>query len=293
MKLHSNGVKKLISIIYLGFILTGSLFAQKAQDYRQRDASKSSPTNRRDQAALPDSAEPIRRQMPFSKIAIRRKFYEGKLSKEQKKLLIPAEEIVLKYKQFLKTPETGIVKILSDPKCEENILDVNNLKCVNALPIYGNGAHYSFSKKTHAGFNTAEISLTDNFFKVGFLANFSSLIIDLGNIDINSVGENTEEAKILQSVVPVKSFSKFPVQKRVLDRGFFFNGKQYKTSAPAEINHTYILRSVRYYTVYYFMSEPYYDDITIAFRFVERDSAGNVTLLWKKVAQKKNVHLAR
>jgi hypothetical protein len=172
-------------------------------------------------------------------------------------------------------------------------LDVNNLKCVNALPIYGNGAHYSFSKKSHGKFNAAEIALRDNSFRVGFLGNFSGLIVDLGEVDINSVNENREEAVVLQSIVPVKAFSKFPSQKRVLDKGISVNGKHYQTDAPAEINHTYIVRLVRYYTVFYFMSEHYYDEILIAFRVVEKDSDGNATLLWKKITQKKNIHLEK
>lgn len=279
-------MKRLVFIFCFNLAAVNLLFAQGASDYHNLESER--PTDSRKMSL--DRAAAESQSVKFSG---RKKFYEGKLSKEQKKQLAPAQELVTKYGQFLKTPETGIVKILSDPKCEENVLDVGNLKCVNALPIYGNGAHYSFSKKTHTKFNTAEIALADNIFRVGFLENFSSLIVDLGDRDIVSVDENNIEAKVLRSIVPIKIYSKFPAQKRVLDQGIFFHGKQYKTDAPAEINHTYILRSVRYYTVYYFMNEYYYDDITVVFRVVERDPAGNMILLWRKLAQKKNVHLKK
>ena len=287
-------MKRLSLIICFVLILANFLFAQTVEDYSRLEGNKSAEIRQSEQMETARSA----RSLPglgesLPKMPFRKKIYSGKLSKEQKKLIIPSEENLLKYKQFLETPKTGIVKILSDPKCDANVVDANNLKCVNVIPIYGYGAMYSFSEETHTKPNTAEIFLIDDFFKVGFLGNFSSLIVDLGDKDINSIGENTEEAKVLSSIAPVKVYSKFLSQKQIIDKGISFNGRNYKTGVLAKINHAYILRSIKYYSIRYFALEYYYDDITIAFRVVEKDSEGNMTLIWKELARKKKVNLAR
>ena len=224
---------------------------------------------------------------PLKKI---QRFY-GKLTKEQKKRITPSEADYSKYTLFLKSPGTGIVKILPNPKCDLRIVNAVDLKCAQALPIAGMGSSYSFSKESHSTPFRYDISFTDNNLSVGFRDTLSGLIIDLGNSDINSINLNTEEIQFLTNFLPAKSNSEVLKQREQFAKGFESKGRVYTTKSFARLNTTYALRSVNYYKARYYRLVDYYDDITLVFRIVNIDSEGAITLIWKELRKKANVRL--
>ena len=211
-----------------------------------------------------------------------KRFY-GKLTKEQEKRITPSDENVTKYRQFLNLSKTGIVKILPNPKCDPRIVNANDLKCIQGLPIVGMGSRYSFSEESHSVLFKSDISYSDNNLSVGFTPLLLGLIVDLGDLDINSVNPNTEEIQFLTRFLPAKRFSEIPKQRELFAKGFEYNGKIYNTKVLAGLNRTFAMRSVNYYRVRYYRWVNYYDDITLIFRIIDIDSEGEITLIWKEL----------
>ena len=219
-----------------------------------------------------------------------KRFYR-KLTEEQEKRITPSAENVTKYRQFLNLSKTGIVKILPNPKCDLRIVNANDFKCAQALPIVGMGSVYSFSEESHITPSRADIFFIDNNLIVGFRGNLLGLIVDLGDLDINSINLNTEEIQFLTRFLPVRRFSEIPKQQKQLTEDFETNGKIYTTKALASLNRTFAMRSVNYYRVRYFRWVNYYDDITLVFRIIDIDSEGAVTLIWKELNKDSKVKI--
>jgi len=210
------------------------------------------------------------------------RFY-GKLTKEQEKRITPSDKNVTKYRQFLSLSKTGIVKILPNPKCDPRIVNANDLKCTQGLPIIGMGSRYSFSEESHSALFKSDISYSDNNLSVGFTPLLLGLIVDLGDLDINSVNSNNEEIQFLTRFLPAKRLSEIPKQREQFAKGFEYKDKIYNTNVLARINKTFAMRSVNYYKVRYYRWVNYYDDITLVFRIVDIDSDGEITLIWKEL----------
>jgi hypothetical protein len=212
-----------------------------------------------------------------------KRFY-GKLTKEQEKRITPSIENVAKYRQFLDAPNTGIVKILPNPKCDLRIFDANDLKCAQALPIVGMGSSYSFSEKSHTKPSRVDISFTDNYL---------GLIVQMDDADLNSIGLDTQEIKLLNGFVPSKSFSENNKKRGLFSNGFRYKGRAYSSRALAGLGKTYALRSINYYRIRYFRWVDYFDDITLVLRIVEIDPDGALTLIWKELKKDSKVRLPK
>ncbi len=70
-----------------------------------------------------------------------------KPNREQKKLLQPDSVDVARFANFLKQPNTGLIKLFPDAGCQENARIVRaDDNCLNSIP---NGAFYSFRRREH------------------------------------------------------------------------------------------------------------------------------------------------
>lgn len=234
------------------------------------------------------------------KIRKHKGFFGTKLKKEQKERLNPLDSDVKKYKDFLKDSENGIVKILPNPKCDTKIVDVSDLKCVQALPNYGNGSIYSFYTRSHLDttdsriYRTSNISFLDDKFFVQFRGNLLGLITTLDISDINSVSLETKEIKGLKSFSPTREYSELFSQQEKFYQTKNVEGKIYTTAVPAKLNNLYAMRTVNYYNLNYFGKiHKYYDDLTLVFQVVNQDSDGALTLIWRDLDEKTRVQVSK
>jgi hypothetical protein len=277
-------MKRIIHIFFFVFAFTNIFFGQTTPEERRTVEIE---RERKDTAQKLGHLENQRPPLPKTE-----RFY-GKITKEQRKRITPTEADVLKYKQFLKLPGTSIVKILPNPKCNAMVVNADDLKCTQALPIIGMGSRYSFSKETHSDLLRSDISFSDNNFSVGFLSNLTGIIVDLGDADINSITLNTKEIEILTSLSPTRRYSEITMQKQQLEKGFDSKGKRYTTKSLVKLNNTYALRSINYYKVKYYRLIDFYDDITLIFKVINIDSDGSVTLIWKELKKDFKVQVSR
>lgn len=270
-------IKGVIFISFVILILTGFVRGQYSNIEAERKSDAKTLERLENQTA----------PLPKTK-----RFYGNKLTKEQKERITPSKAAFVKYKDFLKAPGTGIVKILPFPNCHPVVVDAGDSKCARALPIIGNGSQYSFYRESHTDFSTSNLSFSNNNFSVEFRSNLVGLIADLGVPDINSVTLDTAEIKSLTSFPPSRRYSEVLKQTLEFKKGSAAaDGKIYTTEAPVRLDHVYAIRTVNYYRVRYFSWVNLYDDLTLVFQVVDIDADGALTLIWKTLKKNSKVEI--
>lgn len=174
-------------------------------------------------------------------------------------LLAPAREDYEAHAEFLAQPDTGLVRLLPREKWD------------GKLSTRGGGAYYSFGRKTHEyGFET-DIGFEQGQLRVGFGGADFGFVTDLGDIPLANVMAETEGVKYLAAFDPPASEPGARGQQRRTGAGFVVGGRWYTNRLPAEVNNTYVIRSVSYSVA----------DKLVAFRVLRKDADGSVVLLWK------------
>lgn len=217
------------------------------------------------------------------------KRWYGRLTKEQKKLLSPTEEDFAQHSEFLKKSKTGLAKLFPNPKCHEIVVDAGDENCINAFPIPGRGAFYSFRKKSHSEAFWWDIHFVENSFTVDFRKN-SGLTVNLGNVPLESINLETAEIKSL------KDFPLVSVPKARSNQQVSFSNeieiKKYAVRALARENTTYAIRTVIYKGIRHprvpvsYGLKVFYNDVITVFRVVKQNSDGSVILIWRELSER-------
>jgi len=194
------------------------------------------------------------------------------LNEKEKMLLSPSDKDQAKFAEFLKQPETGLIRILP-----RGLYD-------NRLPIRGGGAYYSFALLTHEYGRGSDIDLeqvqtyeyapppiANYVFQTGFAGANGGFIVRLGNVPLEKVTIDHKGVRFLADFIPP---STEPEARKVFRRdyaGIRVNRFEYKWRSLVIVNYTYALRSINYGA----------SDVLVAFRVVSKDIDGSVDILWK------------
>jgi hypothetical protein len=197
------------------------------------------------------------------------------LSEKEELFLSPSAEDLAAYAEFLKQPDTGLIRLFPRGLYE------------NRLTIQGGGAYYSFTRLTHEYGFGSDIELQEprrsaddeyapppiaeyTFHTGGAGANFG-FFATLGNVPLEKV---TLDYKGIKNLVAYSPPSTLPgaraEQRRVLD-GFRSESFGNLSTVPAQVNFTYAVRSINYRE----------SDVLVAFRVVRKEIDGSVVILWK------------
>jgi hypothetical protein len=242
-------MKNLISIIIFLLLTSFTLFGQ-GDDYQQYEAHRK----------LRSLEEDWRSSYKIPKPKLT-------LSKEDWQKLQPHEIDLQTHKEFLKNKNTGIFKLFQDRKCYGKVINVNDLKCLDAIKIYGNGSYFSFTEKTYFRYYFTEIYFADGMFSVYPLMPTSfGMIKDLGNVPLESIDELSIE---------IKDLINFKAPKNIKD----IDANLYQSRTIAKLNNTFAARYVHYPTRY---SSRRKSNLFI-FRVVVANQDESVTIVWKKI----------
>lgn len=224
---------------------------------------------------------------------IARQMIENLYRKPSKKeLLVVAvnSSLLEKYAVFLKQENTGIIKLLNN-KCDENskVISASENCLNNTMP--GAGAAYSFRQENYRTSNLADIKLVDNLFSISGKW-IHGLFVEIGDISLDKVSLETAGNQYLINFQPALEYESAKEIDFNLVKGIKKDGFIYSRAVAINENTTYLLRSIAYRgevvkSVQGFVyNELDYDkrkDIIIAFRVVQRDLDGSVTILWKRL----------
>lgn len=192
------------------------------------------------------------------------------LSTLEKRFLSPAEEDRATYAEFLRQPNTGLIRILPREKYDP---DAQNDK-PKTVTIRGGGAYYSFARRTHEYGYGSDIELSQESLTTGFAGADYGMLVSLGDVPLESISLETQAAQVLSLHKPPTDEPLARIEYRRAAEGTTIEGVTYKRTLPLRLNSTYLVRSINYSD----------SDVLVAFRVVRVDTDGSAILLWKSLA---------
>lgn len=196
----------------------------------------------------------------------------AQMTAKESVLLAPSKEDRKAHAEFLAQPGTGLVRLLPREKWD------------GKLSTRGGGSYYSFTRLTHDYGYGSDISLEQDWLKVGFAGANYGFMVNLGDVPLETVSAETEAVQFMAAhKTPSDEPDARKVQMQLATGGIRDGERTYQERLPVVVGSTYALRSVNYET----------SDVLVLFRLLRKDSDGSVTLLWKLLEKYEKPTLAR
>jgi len=207
--------------------------------------------------------------------------YEYRFNSEEKKLLEPSPADHERFASFLRSPDTGLVRLYPWRRWRR-VISVDDLGDGRSPEFSAHASVYSFSKNRHGsalnGFvdprlGWAELKLGDGRFFTGFTGESLGVLVSLGNTPIETVTPDTDGVTGLTNITPPADYLEASSLSRRNRGGFELDKFSYGSSLPAAQNTTYVLRTTSNKRA----------DMLVTFRVVRVGADGDVTILWRKL----------
>lgn len=194
-----------------------------------------------------------------------------------------------RYRDLLKKSGTGLTRLMNDAGCDggTNVVVVTDECLKYSMP--GGGTSYSFRTDGYRIRRLADLTFSEGLLGGKGVLNHS-ILVSLGNIELENVTLNTSGMKYLISFVPETDFEKARKVDLDLITGITSDGFLYRRSVSAVEGVTFALRSIAYKGKFYRAVDGFayneldFDkrqDIIVVFRIVRKDPDGSVTILWR------------
>jgi len=201
------------------------------------------------------------------------------LDELEKRFLAPSEEDQARYAEFLRQPDTGLIRLLPRDKFESEVYKANK----KGITLRGGGAYYSFARLTHEYGYGSDIELQGGYLSTGFAGANYGMLTSLGDTPLELVSLATPAAQVLFEHVPPAEEPKARIEQRKWSAGEKVDGASYVDRLPLTANTTYLVRSIDYDT----------SDVLVAFRVVRVDTDESAVILWKLLKRYPKPTLAR
>jgi len=195
----------------------------------------------------------------------------------EKKLLLPADEDRAAYADFLRQPDTGVIRLL--PRETYGSSSSNK----GLLAINGGGAYYSFAHLTHEYGQGSDIELQQGYLSVGFAGCDYGIILAGGAVSLDEVSLEHPSSFFLARYKPPDNEPQARVEQRRFGTGDTIEGIKYGDRVKAEVGMTYVLRSISYDR----------SDVLVALKVVRQDTDGSLIIAWKLLQKFPKPVLAR
>jgi hypothetical protein len=213
--------------------------------------------------ALPLSTDTFAQSNDRARLADEIDSLRAQLKIKERDFLAPAPEDQREFAEFLRQPETGLIRLLPREKYQKRIT------------IVGGGAYYSFSRRTHNYGQGSDLSLEQDYFSVGFAGADFGYLLMLNDVSLEAVIPETEGVQFLAALSSPSVEPEARQQQHHAHAGVKHGDFTYKNRLPVHVGKTYVVRSVSYNDA----------DTLVAFRVVRKDDDGSVILLWKMLKQ--------
>ena len=218
-----------------------------------------------------------------------------KPTKEDLRLIAPDAAIREKYADFLRQPDTGLIRLLSDAGCQESAsIIVATEFCIKYKNLFG-GSSYSFRNETYTLGRFSDV-----VYKTGVLYSYGKMtlgfITDLGEgVSPAGVSAKTSGAKYVFDFAPPETLAQIEAASAKFQKGVVADGFSYRKFHALQENHTYLIRSIAYRrrervernkVVYDELTHDNRKDVIVVFQVVRLSGEDGVTLLWKQLQRK-------
>jgi len=202
----------------------------------------------------------------------------AELQKLEEQFLAPSEKDRARFADFLKQPDTGLIRLLPREVFDESP------KKASPLTVRGGGAYYSFSRLTHEYGYGSDIELQQNYLSVGFAGADYGMMFNLGDVNLDDLTlENPDVQRMAAYVVPSAVREARAEAMRLGQPAAIEGGDGFRSRLPVKVGTTYILRSFDFGR----------SDVLVAFHVVRKDSDGSVIIAWKLLKKFPKPELAR
>ena len=214
-----------------------------------------------------------------------------KPGKNEFKSLAIAEPVLARHAEFLKGRNTGIVKLNGESTCVSDADVVVATDVCSTFKIPGAGTAFSFRTESYRIPRIADLILFDGVFRTGGVYQHV-VLTELGDVPIGDVTLESKGLRYLVELKPAHDSDQFLRFEKEISKGIDANGFPYRKGYPVSENSTFALRSIAYRGKFIRSIDGIqYDelefdkrrDVIVAFRVVEKDAAGNYTILWKRL----------
>lgn len=204
----------------------------------------------------------------------------AELSVLEKKFLSPSAEDRAAHADFLRQSETGLIRLLPRDVYESESYK-NNKK---TLTMRGGGSYYSFALRTHEyGYGT-DIGLDSGQLRAGFAGFNFGIMTNLGNVPFEEITLDNPIANFVSTYSAPVTEPEVRSEQGRFQRGATVGETVYRSSLPVEVNSTYLVRSIDYYSK---------ENVLVAFRVVRKDVDGSIIIVWKILKKYPQPEVAR
>ena len=197
----------------------------------------------------------------------------AELRQLEKQFLAPSEEDRALYAEFLKQPNTGLIRLLPREVYDKD----------STLTVRGGGAYYSFVRLTHAYGYGSDISLEQGILSVGFAGANYGMLINVGDVPLEEINTEHPNVKFLSAYSAVLEEPQARLEQRRFGGGTKIDGAMYSERVRAQVKTTYVVRSINYSA----------SDVLVAFRVVRKDTDDSLIIAWKMLREYPIPDLAR
>lgn len=219
-----------------------------------------------------------------------------KTNKKDLTLVAPDSTSSAKFGSFLKQEKTGLIKLLPNAECVSDLSVVAAADNCLKYAFPGAGAAYSFRTSDYRIDRLSDLIFDgESFLSNGVWS--QGIIVAVGDVPLEQLNLQNRALKYLIDFQPSMDQAKAGEDQQKLINGVKANGFTYAQALGAVENMTYALRSIAYRGNFYreykglVYDELSYDkrkDIVVAFKVIEKDSDGGVTILWKELSSKES-----
>jgi hypothetical protein len=212
-----------------------------------------------------------------------KKLNRGEVPPELKEKLKITESEKIEFREILKDSKVKLAKIWNSLCKPERVVNVQDVLCFGQFNFIF-ASSITFAK----GDSFASISLIKGQFWAGKYGPINSLLVDLGEVDFSQITKEAKEVKILNDF-PL-AYNAQSQKMETISGSSKFQGLKISDTQPAELNHTYLLRSAIYSKNYLSTDSSQIIRNQIkenihAFKVIkEKDNL--VTMVWKKIESK-------
>lgn len=231
------------------------------------------------------SASPARPAPPEppKRVFIRRNIWvdEYRFTSEERRLLEPSVEDHEQWANFLRLPDTGLIKLYPWTR-RRRVISIDDLGDGRTPDFNLHASSYSFSKGKHGnGLNGfvdprlgwAELRFRDGRFFTGFTGDSLGVLVSLGDIPLELVTPQSEGANGLTNIIPPADYLEATSLSRQNRAGFEIDRFLYGSSLPVAEDTTYVMRSTSNRRA----------DLLVSFRVIRLGLDAGVTIAWRKL----------
>ena len=197
----------------------------------------------------------------------------------EEQFLAPSAEDRSAYAEFLRQPDTGLIRLLPREVYESEMYKKNK----KTLTMRGGGAYYSCTRLTHEYGQGSDIGLEGGELQVPGAGADYGMITNLGDVPLEAITLGHPRLNFLAGYNVPTEEPQARLEYRKFATGTAVGELMYKTRLPVMVNNTYLVRSISYDR----------SDVLVALRVVRKDTDGSLIIAWRLLKKNPKPQLAR